>query len=246
MNLLIVGAAGAVGRAAARRMAPRAQIVAADRDGEGTRTLVTELRAEGHRCCGCEVDITRSDSVAGMFAGIARDVGPIDAVFYAATIYGDKAIEAISEADWDAMIATHVKGVYLCAQAVLPQMRDRGAGVIVTMASDYAVTGLADNVAYAAAMTALYSLTKSLAQGFARDGIRVNAIGPGVIESPLLRTGEVEGSRQRLKTPRAERVPMGRPGEPEEIAAVLDFLLGERSAYLTGQIIHVNGGELTW
>lgn len=244
MNLLIIGAAGAVGRAAARRMAPRAQIVAADRDGEGTRTLVTELRAEGHRCCGYEVDITRSDSIAGMFADIARDVGPIDAVFYAATIYGDKAVETIVEADWDAMIATHVKGVYLCAQSVLPQMRDRGAGVIVTMASDYAVTGLADNVAYAAAMTALYSLTKSLAQGFARDGIRVNAIGPGVIESPSHRTGEAEGSR--LKALRAEQVPMGRPGKPEEIAAVLDFLLGQRSAYLTGQIIHVNGGELTW
>lgn len=244
MNLLIIGAAGAVGRAAARRMAPRAQIVAADRDGEGTRTLVTELRAEGHWCCGYEVDVTRSDSIAGMFADIAHDVGPIDAVFYAATIYGDKAVETIVEADWDAMIATHVKGVYLCAQSVLPQMRDRGAGVIVTMASDYAVTGLADNVAYAAAMTALYSLTKSLAQGFARDGIRVNAIGPGVIESPLHRTGEVEGSR--LKTLRAEQVPMGRPGKPEEVAAVLDFLLGQRSAYLIGQIIHVNGGELTW
>lgn len=235
-----------LGRAAAKRMAPRALIVVADYDGAGVRALAAELSADGHQCRAYEVDATRSDSVSGMFVSIARDVGPIHAVINAAGDYRSEPIEAITEAYWDAMIATHVKATYLCAQAVLPQMRDRRAGIIVTMASDYAVTGLADNVAFAAAMTALYSLTKSLAQAFARDGIRVNAVGPGAIESPMLRGTVAEELWQQLKTERAKRVPMGRLGRPEEVAAVLDFLLGDRSAYLTGQIIHVNGGELTW
>jgi NAD(P)-dependent dehydrogenase (short-subunit alcohol dehydrogenase family) len=246
VNLLIVGAAGAVGRAAGRRMAPRAQIVAADRDGEAAREFEAELKAAGHRCRAYEVDATRRDSVASLFEGIARDVGPIHALIYAAGIYRSRSVEAISEADWDAMIATHAKGAYLCAQAVLPQMRDRGAGAIVTVASDCSVTGLADNVAYAAAMSALYSLSKSLAQAFARSGVRVNAIGPGAIESPMLRGDEPQESSGQLKAQRAERVPMGRLGKPDEVAAVVDFLLGERSAYLTGQIVHVNGGELVW
>lgn len=246
MNLLILGAAGAIGRAAAKRMAPRALIVAADRDGEGVRALAAELKADGNRCRAYEVDVTRRHSIAGMVENTIRDVGPIDAVFYAPGIYRRQSVEAITEADWDVMIATHVKGAYLCAQAVLPQLRDRGAGVIVTMASDCAVTGLADNVAYAAAQAALYSLTKSLAQAFARDGIRINAIGAGAIESRMLQAGRPQDSGQSFNAQRAEQVPMGRLARPEEVAAVVDFLLGDRSAYLTGQIVHVNGGEVIW
>lgn len=245
MNLLIIGAAGVIGRAAAMRMAKRARIAAVDRSGDGARGLAAELARSGHRAFGYEADVTRGDSVAGMFEAVGRAIGPIDAVFYSAGLYWSKPFEAITEADWDAMIATHVKGAYLCARAALPQMRDRGGGAFVAMASDYAVAGFADNVAYAAAKTALFSLIKSLAQAFAPHGIRVNAIGPGLIEAPLLANGTSSGSWQGLRSHRAGGVPMGRLGRPEEVAAVLDFLLSERSSYLTGQIIHVNGGELT-
>ena len=246
MNLLITGAAGAIGRAAAKRMAPRARIIAADRDGDGARALVAELKRDGYDACACEVDVRSSASVTALVEHIGRDVGPVDALFCSAGIYWSKPVEAITEDDWDAMIATHVKGAYLCAGAVLPQMRDRGAGAIVTMASDHAVAGLADNVAYAAAQSALYALTKSLAQAFAPHGIRINAIGAGPIEAPTLRAGRSQDDWRRFKAERAQRVPMGRLGRPEDVAAVLDFLLSERSAYLTGQIIHVNGGELIW
>lgn len=245
MNLLIIGAAGVIGRAAATRLAKRARIAAVDRSGDGARGLAAELNRSGHEAFAYEADVTRSDSVAAMFESVERAVGPVDAVFYSAGLYWNKPFQAITEADWDAMIATHVKGAYLCAKVVLPQMRDRGAGTFVAMASDYAVAGFADNVAYAAAKTALFSLIKSLAQAFAPHGIRVNAIGPGPIEAPLPANGTSSASWQGFRSERADGVPMGRLGRPEEVAAVLDFLLSERSGYLTGQIIHVDGGELT-
>jgi NAD(P)-dependent dehydrogenase (short-subunit alcohol dehydrogenase family) len=100
--------------------------------------------------------------------------------------------------------------------------------------------------AYAAAKSAIYSLVKSLAVAFAADGIRVNALGPGPIDTPLLRAGrsadEWEGTRRRF----IETLPMHRLGQPEEVAAVADFLLSDRSSYITGQIVHPNGGQLTW
>lgn len=246
MTLLITGAADGIGRAAARRMAPRMRVILADRDGEGASALASELKGNGHDAYALEADVGRSGSVREMFARIEREVGPVHELFYNAGLYWSRSVEAITAEDWDAMMAAHVKGAFLCAQAVLPQMCERGAGVIVTMASDYAVAGLAASAAYAAAKTAIYSLTKSLALEFAPHGIRVNALGPGAIETPMLRAGRSDDEWERFKMTRQERVPMGRLGQPEEVAAVLDFLLGQRSAYLTGQIIHLNGGELSW
>ncbi len=246
MNLLIVGASRAVGRAIADRMAPHAQIILADDDGAAVRAIAAELKSAGHAAYPYSVDVARKDSVAAMFSAIGREVGPIHSLFYGAGIHAAKAIDAVTEDDWDAMIASHVKGAFQCAKMAIPQMRAHRAGAIVTMASDYAVTGCAESVAFAAAQTALYAFTKSLAQAVAGDGIRVNAVGLGAIDSEFLHSGKSQVEWERFKTERAQQVPMRRLGRAEEAAAVVDFLLGERSSYLTGQIIHVNGGELTW
>jgi NAD(P)-dependent dehydrogenase (short-subunit alcohol dehydrogenase family) len=114
------------------------------------------------------------------------------------------------------------------------------------MSSDYAVKGMVRGAAYAAAKSAVFSLTKSLAMEFVSHGIRVNALGPGPIDTPLLRAGREGAEWERAAAARVEQVPMGRLGRPEEIAAVLDFLLSEKSSYITGQIIHPNGGQLSW
>jgi 3-oxoacyl-[acyl-carrier protein] reductase len=227
-------------------MAPRATIILADRDGDAVQAAATELRRPGHTVLSYSVDVTRSGSVATLFSELGRDVGPIHSMFYGAGDYALKPIDAVTEDDWDTTIATHVKGAYLCAKAVLPQMCERCAGAIVTMASDYAVAGFSDNVAYAAAQTALYAFTKSLAQAYAGNGIRVNAVGLGAIDSEFLRDGKSQSEWERFKSARAQNVPMRRLGQAGEIAAVTDFLLSERSSYLTGQIVHVNGGELIW
>ncbi len=146
----------------------------------------------------------------------------------------------------DSVIETHVKGGFLVTQAVLPQMVERRAGSIVIMSSDYAVKGMRNGAAYAAAKTALYSLCKTLAGEFAPFGIRVNAVGPGPIDTPLLRRGRSPAQWEDHKQARVQSVPMKRLGQPEEVAALVDFLLGPRSSYITGQLIHPNGGQISW
>ncbi len=245
-TVLITGAGSGIGRAAAVRLAERMQVVVADRDAEAAADVAADLVKKGRRAFAVKVDVTQRDSVADMMHHIQRNVGPVHALFSNAGINRRAPVEAITETDWDLMMQTHVKGCFLCAQAVIPGMRKRQRGAILMMSSDYAVLGMPGGAAYAAAKTAVYSLAKSLAVAFAPDGIRVNALGPGPIDTPLLRAGRTEEEWDRIHQKFVDRLPMHRLGQPEEVAAVADFLLSDRASYITGQIVHPNGGQLTW
>jgi 3-oxoacyl-[acyl-carrier protein] reductase len=245
-TVLITGGASGIGLAAAQRLAARWQVVVADKDGDRAATVAADLRAKKFQASAYRVDVAGGQSVADMMAAITRDVGPVHALFNCAGISRSNAFEAIPESEWDLMMDVHVKGTFLCCKAVLPQMCERRAGVIVNMSSDYAVKGMMRGASYAAAKSAVFSLTKSLAMEFVSHGIRVNALGPGPIDTPLLRAGRQGEQWEKASAERAAQVPMGRLGRPEEIAAVLDFLLSERSSFITGQIIHPNGGQISW
>lgn len=243
-NVLITGAASGIARAAAKRLSARMTVYAADIDAAGLAETVDGIVAAGGDAKAVEVDVSNRESVENMVASVD---GPIDAAFFAAGIHIRGTAETVSEEDWDRMIGVHVKGTFLCCQATLRRMRAQGTGgAIVTMSSDYAVMAVPGGAAYCAAKAAIHSLTKSIAQEFAPDRIRINALGPGPIDTPILRSGrtdeEYDAARKRL----ADNLPIGRLGQPEEVAAVVDFLLGERSSYITGQIVHPNGGQLTW
>jgi 3-oxoacyl-[acyl-carrier protein] reductase len=139
-----------------------------------------------------------------------------------------------------------VKGTFFTAQAVLPQMFARRHGAILTMSSDFAVIGMPAAPAYAAAKTAVYSLTKALALECAPFDVRVNALGPGPIDTPLLkggRSGKVWDDASQILL---NGVPMRRFGEPEEVAAVADYLLSDQASYITGQLVQPNGGQVMW
>ena len=245
-TILITGAGSGIGRATARRLAARMKVVIADRDLAAAQAVAEEILQSGGEAHAVDVDVSHRASVAAMMEKVAQTVGPVDALFANAGINRRAPVEAIIEEDWDAMMRTHVKGAFLCAQAVLPGMQARRRGAILIMSSDYAVIGMPGAAAYAAAKSALYSLTKSLAGAFAADGIRVNALGPGPIDTPLLRAGRTGEQWEKQHNKFVESLPMHRIGRPDEIAAVADFLLSDRASYITGQIVHPNGGQLSW
>jgi 3-oxoacyl-[acyl-carrier protein] reductase len=245
-TVLITGGASGIGLATARRMALTMRVIIVDRDGARAARAAQELQDSGASAFAYTADVTKSDEITAMMAQAAREAGPIHAMFCNAGVSMKQPVHKISEADWDLMIKTHVKGVFLCTRAVLPQMCERREGVIVTTGSDYSVRGKTDGAAYAAAKTAIYSLTKSLALEFAPFNIRCNSVGPGPIETPMLRAGRTEEEWAPIRTARAAQVPMGRLGQPEEVASVMDFLLSDRSSYITGQIIHPNGAQISW
>ena len=214
-------------------MAGHMQVVIADRNYEAAVLAADEIKTNGGQAFPVAVDVSVASSVARMTQEVAGSVGEVHALFCNAGISPKKPFEDWSEADWDSVIHTHIKGVFLCTQAFLPQMCNRKEGAIVTSGSDYSIVGHVHGSGYAAAKAGIYSLTKSIALEFAPYNIRCNSVGPGPIETPL-------------KSQRGERVPMGRMGKPEEVASVVDFLVSDRAAYITGQIIHPNGGCVMW
>ena len=243
-NVLITGAASGIARAAAKRLSARMTVHAADIDAAGLAETVDGIVASGGDAKAIEVDVSNRESVENMVAAVD---GTVDAAFFAAGIHIRGTAETVSEEDWDRMIGVHVKGTFLCCQATLRRMRAQGTGgAIVTMSSDYAVMAVPGGAAYCAAKAAIHSLTKSIAQEFAPDRIRINALGPGPIDTPILRSGRTEEEYEQARKRLADSLPIGRLGQPEEVAAVVDILLGERSSYITGQIVHPNGGQLTW
>jgi 2-hydroxycyclohexanecarboxyl-CoA dehydrogenase len=247
---IVTGAASGIGRATAKRLAKRMTVVAADRDAAGLADTVGAIEAAGGNAIAIKVDVTSGQSVRDMIAQVDAAVeatgDPVEAALFAAGIFIKGPVDDITEDDWDRMMDTHVKGTFLCCQAVLARMVKRGIGAIVTMSSDFAVMAVPDGAAYCAAKSAIYSMTKSLALEFAGNGIRVNALGPGPIDTPILRSGRSEAEYQAARVSIAARLPLGRLGQPEDVAAAADFLLSERAGYINGQIIHPNGGQQTW
>lgn len=246
MTILITGGGSGIGAATARRISEWSPVVIADRNVAAAESVAVEITAAGRKAFAVEVDVSSSASVKAMMAGLPAAAGPIEGLFNNAGINVRQPIDDITEDGWDAVINTHVKGMLLVSQAVLPQMLERKRGVVVNTASDYSIIGVPGLAAYCAAKTAIYSMTKAMAVEFTARGIRVNAVGPGPIDTPLLRSGREPAAAEARLAMHREKVPMKRLGKPEEVAAVVDFLMSDRSSYIAGQIIHPDGGMVMW
>jgi NAD(P)-dependent dehydrogenase (short-subunit alcohol dehydrogenase family) len=244
--VVVTGAARGIGKAIARRFLEEgARVVAADIDADGGSALVAELGAIGAvRFVAC--DVGDAASVANLVASAITAFGEIDVLVNNAAILAAVDFLDLAEADFDRVLRVNLKGAFLCGQAVARHMVERvkaggTAGAIVNLSSVNAVFAIANQVPYSVSKGGINQLTKVMALSLAPHGIRVNAFGPGSIMTEMLAAVmDDEAARKRILS----RTPLGRIGDPAEIAAIAVFLASEQASYITGQTIYADGGRL--
>lgn len=239
---LITGAATGIGRATALLFAQAGARVLVNhlRQDAEAASLVQAIQALGGEATAISADVGRSDEVQRLVDGALAAVGAIDVLVNNAGIIQEKAFLDTTEADWDRMLGTDLKSVFLMCRAVLPGMVARGGGAIVNIASDLGILGRERYAPYCAAKAGVIGLTKSLAREFAPQQVRVNAIAPGPVATAMV-------SLEHMSAEWVEKelaIPQHRLGEPEEIAASALFLASDLARFYTGQVLGPNGGSV--
>jgi 3-oxoacyl-[acyl-carrier protein] reductase len=235
---LVTGGARGIGAATAERLASEgAHVVVADFDEAAAKDTAERIGGRAVRC-----DVTARDDVEAAVAAAAES-GRLDVLVTSAGIIRDNLIHKLTDDDWDAVIATHLRGTFLAAQAAQGHMTQQKSGAMVLISSVSAL-GNRGQANYSAAKAGIQGLTKTLAIELGRLGIRVNCVAPGFIVTAMTaqtaeRIGMPFEDFQRLG---AEQTPLGRVGQPEDVAGPIAFLCSDDAAYVTGQVIYVRGG----
>jgi 3-oxoacyl-[acyl-carrier protein] reductase len=236
---IVTGAAQGIGAAVAAAFAEGgARVCAVDLTLERAETLADKLRAGGAEAIGMACDVSRRDQVDAMVAATHRRFGRIDILVNNAGITRPAMLHKMTEAQWDEVMAVHLKGSFNCLQAVVPGMMERRYGRIVNVTSTAGILGTIGQINYSAAKAGIIGLTMSAAKELAKYGIVVNAIAPGAA-TPMTETIRTDA---RFKEKYLERIPIGRWAEPEEIAPVFVFLASDAASYVTGQVLAADGG----
>ena len=240
---IVTGGAGGIGSAIVQRLAREgAKIAVADLDGQAAQERAADVIATKGDALAIVADVTNKQSVEGMVKATKDRWGRIDLLVNVAGGADRKAVVDMTAADWDHIVDMNLKSVFLCSQAVLPTMLKQKYGKIVNISSIYGFTGNATRSSYAAAKAGVATFTKSLALEVVHDGINVNAVAPGRITTPRVRSHYSDQAWAEA----VAQIPMGRTGTPEEIASAVLFLVTDENKYITGQTIHVNGAWLNW
>jgi len=241
----ITGAGGGIGGATAERLAENGVHVAvADLDAGLAEAVADRIVSAGGTAQALTLDVTDSGQVAASVTAAEAALGPIDYLVNTAGIFQWANAEDISDADFESMFRVHVFGMHAVTRAVLSGMQARKTGAIVNVTSIHAIRGQSLTAHYSAAKGAILAYTKSLAREKSPLGIRVNAVAPGPIDTPLWRGELPEDEIAEKMTQRSTVIPMNRLGTADEVAAGIVFLLSPGASYLTGHIMTIDGGEV--
>ena len=241
----ITGAASGIGRAVALDLAASGtRLVIADLDPEGLAGTAETARKSGAEVDEYALDVSDSAAVARTVASFQAKRGSADFVVNGAGAFFAGAVEDLDDDSWNRCFSINAFGMFCVCRAVLPAMMQRRRGAIVNISSLHAQNGQANASLYAASKGAVMAFTKSLAREKAPYGIRANAVAPGPIDTPFWRNAMKSDDQDALIRDRVRTIPLGRLGQPDEVARVIVFLLSDASAYMTGQVVTVGGGEI--
>lgn len=235
---VVTGAAQGIGQAVAECLAEAgADVAVVDLDAEQCRDtvqLVTRHRRQG---LAVSANVGQWDAVTGMVDRVLKEWGRVDVLVNNAGITRDGLIMRMKEDDWNAVLQVNLTGTFYCMKALLGPMARQRYGRIINMASVVGVTGNAGQANYAASKAAVIGLTRSVAREYASRKITVNAVAPGFIDTAMTRALS-QDARDAL----ARQIPLGRFGQPADVAGAIRFLASDAAGYITGQVLHVNGG----
>ncbi|MFF3766864.1 SDR family NAD(P)-dependent oxidoreductase [Streptomyces sp. NPDC001922] len=240
---LVTGAASGIGRATAALLARAgASVHCADLDGPGARTTTERITADGGAAHAHTLDVTDREQVRETVAAAVRADGRLDVLAAVAGIMHSSPVLETDDADLERVLAVNFKGVlYSCQEAAQAMITGGAGGSIVTMASGAVDTGAPGLLCYGAAKAAVVQLTRTLATEVGRHGIRVNAVAPGWIRTPMT-ARRTPGAQHGTEQAMGRAAPLGRVGEPEDVAHSVLYLASDASSFTTGQILRPNGG----
>jgi NAD(P)-dependent dehydrogenase (short-subunit alcohol dehydrogenase family) len=240
--VVVTGAGSGIGRVIAQRFAGEgAKVAVVDWVPERADAVAAEISAAGATAASVHADVSSRQQVDAMVARVASELGPVDVLVNNAAIADGDDLLQMDEITWDHDVAVVLRSVFLCCKAVLPSMIDRGSGTIVNIASVNALTALG-NEAYSAAKAGMINLTQGIAVRYGAHGIRCNAIAPGTIRTPIW---QARIDRDPLVLQRLVKwYPLGRVGEPDDIASATMFLASDQASWITGAVLPVDGGLL--
>lgn len=240
---IVTGAGQGIGRALALGLAGEgAEVVVADVNDENAASVKREIEASGGTALATNTDVSKEDSVQDMVDESLREFGKVDILINNAGIFPVSSVEEMNEEDWDRVIGTNLVGAFLCSRAVAGKFLQQRSGRIISMTSGRAFQGAKNAAHYASSKAGIIGFSKSLALELAPRQITVNVICPGITDTAQPRGHQTE---EQIYA-QAQKIPLGRIGQPEDLVGTAVFLASDAAAFITGQTVIVNGGSIMW